>query len=240
MGSGDTRTSARYIHQALPRRRRRVQRAAERQRPVLRRADDRALSTATGLDRPRGGRNRASWLHPYMVIEDFELPQMRDWFGLAPDAPPPWPLVARMREHGGVSVLDMSSQRRRRRSFRRRSSQAGAPLLRPHQSPPIAGCPLNYSAASAISGIAPDVLAGSGLLEPDEAHVVAFDGNDQRHALRMAQGSVIRCSARFPVDRLPLRSVADTDNELSREKPPAAGPAVSPLVTPGPAGRVRP
>jgi hypothetical protein len=49
-------------------------------------------------------------LHPYMVIEDFELPQMRAWFGLAPDAPSPWPLVARLRESGGVSVLDMSSR----------------------------------------------------------------------------------------------------------------------------------
>lgn len=48
--------------------------------------------------------------HPYMVIEDFELPQMRRWFGLQSDGPTPWPLVARMREHGGVSVLDMSSR----------------------------------------------------------------------------------------------------------------------------------
>jgi hypothetical protein len=47
--------------------------------------------------------------HPFMVIEDFEIPQMRGWFGLAPDAPIPWPLVARMRERGGVSLLDMSS-----------------------------------------------------------------------------------------------------------------------------------
>jgi hypothetical protein len=49
-------------------------------------------------------------LHPYMVIEDWEMPQMRGWFGLASDAPAPWPLVARMREPVGVSVLDMSSQ----------------------------------------------------------------------------------------------------------------------------------
>ena len=47
-------------------------------------------------------------LHPYMVVEDWELPQMRDWFGIAPDAPLPWPLVARMREHGGVNVFDLS------------------------------------------------------------------------------------------------------------------------------------
>ena len=49
-------------------------------------------------------------LHPYMVIEDWELPQMRGWFGIAPDAPVPWPLVARMREPVGVSVLDLSSE----------------------------------------------------------------------------------------------------------------------------------
>jgi hypothetical protein len=49
-------------------------------------------------------------LHPFMVIEDWELPQMRAWFGLAPDAPAPWPLVARLQEPLGVSVLDMSSR----------------------------------------------------------------------------------------------------------------------------------
>jgi hypothetical protein len=49
-------------------------------------------------------------LHPYMLIEDWELPQMRGWFGLAPEAPIPWPLVARMRENGGVSVLDLATK----------------------------------------------------------------------------------------------------------------------------------
>jgi hypothetical protein len=49
-------------------------------------------------------------LHPYMVIEDWEVPQMRGWFGIAPEAPLPWPLVARLREPVGVSVLDMSSR----------------------------------------------------------------------------------------------------------------------------------
>ena len=49
-------------------------------------------------------------LHPYLVIEDFERPQFREWFGIAPDAALPWPLVARMRENGGVSVLDLASQ----------------------------------------------------------------------------------------------------------------------------------
>jgi hypothetical protein len=51
-------------------------------------------------------------LHPYLVIEDFELPQFRDWFGMPPEAPLPWPLVARMRDAGGVSVLDLARQAR--------------------------------------------------------------------------------------------------------------------------------
>jgi hypothetical protein len=49
-------------------------------------------------------------LHPYLVIEDWEQPQLRGWFGIAPEAPLPWPLVARLREPVGVSVLDMSSK----------------------------------------------------------------------------------------------------------------------------------
>jgi hypothetical protein len=49
-------------------------------------------------------------LHPYMVIEDWEMPQMRDTFRLAPDSAAPWPLVARLKEPVGVSVLDLSSQ----------------------------------------------------------------------------------------------------------------------------------
>ena len=48
--------------------------------------------------------------HPYMVIEDWELPQMREWFGLPAEGTPPWPLMARMREHGGVNVFDLSSR----------------------------------------------------------------------------------------------------------------------------------
>ena len=72
-------------------------------------------------------------LHPYMVIEDWEMPQMRGWFGLAPDAPIPWPLVARMREPVGVSVLDMSSQPRRAEPFRRALEPGGTPLCGAHQ-----------------------------------------------------------------------------------------------------------
>lgn len=46
---------------------------------------------------------------PYLLIEDFELPQFRDRFGIDANAPLPWALVARMRENGGVSIFDMSA-----------------------------------------------------------------------------------------------------------------------------------
>ncbi len=49
--------------------------------------------------------------HPYMVIEDWEEPQMRGWFGIAPDAPVPWPLVARMHDHGGAREARECSSR---------------------------------------------------------------------------------------------------------------------------------
>ena len=49
-------------------------------------------------------------LHPYLVIEDFELRQFRDWFGLPAGSTLPWRLVARMRERGGVSVHDLAAQ----------------------------------------------------------------------------------------------------------------------------------
>jgi hypothetical protein len=48
-------------------------------------------------------------LHPYLLIEDFELPQFREWFGFDADAALPWALVARMRQNGGVSLFDMSA-----------------------------------------------------------------------------------------------------------------------------------
>ena len=66
------------------------------------------------IDRDWTGRAAAEMerigLHPYMVIEDWEVPQMRGWFGLAPHAPIPWPLVARLRDPVGVSVLDLSTR----------------------------------------------------------------------------------------------------------------------------------
>jgi hypothetical protein len=47
--------------------------------------------------------------HPYLVIDDFEADQVREQFAIARDAPLPWPIVARMREMGGMTVLDMAS-----------------------------------------------------------------------------------------------------------------------------------
>jgi hypothetical protein len=47
--------------------------------------------------------------HPYLVVDDFEIPQVRAQFGFAADAPLPWPIVARMRDLGGVTVFDMAT-----------------------------------------------------------------------------------------------------------------------------------
>jgi hypothetical protein len=51
----------------------------------------------------------ADGYHPYLVVDDFEIPQVRSQFGLAADAPLPWPIVARMRELGGLTVFDMAT-----------------------------------------------------------------------------------------------------------------------------------
>jgi hypothetical protein len=64
---------------------------------------DRDWTTRAALELQRLG------VHPYLVIEDFELPQFRDWFGLDANAQLPWALAARMRQNGGVSVFDMSA-----------------------------------------------------------------------------------------------------------------------------------
>jgi hypothetical protein len=47
--------------------------------------------------------------HPYLVVDDWEIAQVRSQFGFAPDAPLPWPIVARMRELGGLTVFDMAT-----------------------------------------------------------------------------------------------------------------------------------
>jgi hypothetical protein len=47
--------------------------------------------------------------HPYLIVDDWEIPQVRTQFGFEPDAPLRWPIVARMRELGGVTVFDMAT-----------------------------------------------------------------------------------------------------------------------------------
>jgi len=47
-------------------------------------------------------------LHPYLVIDDFELPQFQSQFGL-PVKTLPFPVVARERERGGTTVFDLGS-----------------------------------------------------------------------------------------------------------------------------------
>ena len=46
--------------------------------------------------------------HPFMAIDDWEAQYVRLQFGFAPDAPLPWPVLARMRENGGVTIFDLS------------------------------------------------------------------------------------------------------------------------------------
>lgn len=47
-------------------------------------------------------------LHPFLVADDEELPDVRRHFGLASGVPVPWPIFARMRDLGGVNVFDMT------------------------------------------------------------------------------------------------------------------------------------
>ena len=56
-----------------------------------------------------GGIERLGF-HPYLIADDFEIPQVRSQFGLAEEAPLPWPVVARMRDLGGLTVYDMATR----------------------------------------------------------------------------------------------------------------------------------
>jgi hypothetical protein len=47
--------------------------------------------------------------HPYLVVDDWEIPQVRQQFGFVADAPLPWPILARNREHG-MTVFDMATR----------------------------------------------------------------------------------------------------------------------------------
>ena len=46
---------------------------------------------------------------PFLVIDDAEVASVRAHFGLPMDSPLPWPLRARMRDLGGVTIYDMST-----------------------------------------------------------------------------------------------------------------------------------
>jgi dolichyl-phosphate-mannose-protein mannosyltransferase len=46
--------------------------------------------------------------HPYAVIEDWEVPDVRRRLELPPDAPLPWTLIARMREPAPLTIYDAS------------------------------------------------------------------------------------------------------------------------------------
>lgn len=47
--------------------------------------------------------------HPFLVIDDAETGSVRTRFGIPADSPLPWPVRARMRELGGVTVFDMGT-----------------------------------------------------------------------------------------------------------------------------------
>lgn len=62
-----------------------------------------ARSLELGPALERGGH------HPFLVIDDAEMADVRRRFGFAAESPLPWPIRARMRELGGVSVYDLAS-----------------------------------------------------------------------------------------------------------------------------------
>lgn len=47
--------------------------------------------------------------HPFLVVDDAEISDVRRWFGIPVGEAPPWPVRARMRELGGVTIYDLGS-----------------------------------------------------------------------------------------------------------------------------------
>jgi hypothetical protein len=47
--------------------------------------------------------------HPYLIVDDWELPQVRVQFGLPQTGALPWPIVARRSKIGGITVFDMAT-----------------------------------------------------------------------------------------------------------------------------------
>lgn len=48
--------------------------------------------------------------HPYLMVDDWELADVRKQFGLAPGAALPWPVFARTAELSGMTVFDLASK----------------------------------------------------------------------------------------------------------------------------------
>jgi hypothetical protein len=49
-------------------------------------------------------------LHPYLAIDDWEVPYVQMQFKLPTEQALPWPHVARMRENGGVTIYDLATE----------------------------------------------------------------------------------------------------------------------------------
>jgi hypothetical protein len=47
--------------------------------------------------------------HPYLIIDDWEVPEVRKHWAVAADAPLPWPVLARRREVGPVTIFDLAT-----------------------------------------------------------------------------------------------------------------------------------
>jgi hypothetical protein len=47
--------------------------------------------------------------HPFLIADDAEMPEVRRRYGIPVDAPLPWPIHARMRELGGVTIYDLGA-----------------------------------------------------------------------------------------------------------------------------------
>ena len=47
--------------------------------------------------------------HPYLIVDDWEIPEVRRRFGLPQTGALPWPVVARRSKIGGITVFDMAT-----------------------------------------------------------------------------------------------------------------------------------
>jgi hypothetical protein len=47
--------------------------------------------------------------HPYLIVDDWEIPEVRRYFGLPQTSALPWPVVARRSKIGAITVFDMAT-----------------------------------------------------------------------------------------------------------------------------------